>query len=235
MKQPLLFELSSPERVGCSLPELDVPESRLPVDLLREKLPLPELTEREVVQHFTRLSQLNFSVDIGFYPLGSCTMKYNPKMHEDVARFAGFSQVHPLQDQSTVQGALQLMYELQGYLAEITGLPAVSLQPVAGAHGELTGMLIIRACHLARGEGARTTVLVPDSAHGTNPASAAMCGYTVATVPSDQRGNIDVSQLDRLMGDSVAGLMLRMIRVLPVGGRLARCAGNPLPDLGHPG
>jgi glycine dehydrogenase subunit 2 len=208
MMQPLLFELGSPGRAGYSLPELDVPASGLPLDLLREELPLPELTEREVVQHFTRLSQLNFSVDTGFYPLGSCTMKYNPKMHEDVARFAGFTQIHPRQDESTVQGALELMYELQKYLAEITGLPAVSLQPVAGAHGELTGMLIIRAHHLARGEESRTTVLVPDSAHGTNPASAAMCGYRVATLPSDQRGNIDVCELDRLMDQSVAGLML---------------------------
>jgi glycine dehydrogenase subunit 2 len=208
MKQPLLFELSSAGRLGCSLPELDVPESRLPVDLLREELPLPELTEREVVQHFTRLSQLNFSVDTGFYPLGSCTMKYNPKVHEEVASYTGFTQIHPLQGQSTVQGALQLMFELQRYLAEITGLPAVSLQPVAGAHGELTGMLIIRAHHLTHGEAGRTTVLVPDSAHGTNPASAAMCGYRVATIPSDQRGNIDVNELDGLMDQSVAGIML---------------------------
>jgi glycine dehydrogenase subunit 2 len=208
MIQPLLFELSSPGRVGCSLPELDVPASRLPVDLLREDLPLPEVTEREAVQHFSRLSQLNCSVDTGFYPLGSCTMKYNPRMHEEVARYAGFAQIHPWQDESTVQGALQLMYELQKYLGEITGLPAVSLQPVAGAHGELTGMLIIRAHQVARGEEGRTTVLVPDSAHGTNPASAAMCGYRVVTLPSDQRGNIDVRELDRLMDQSVAGLML---------------------------
>jgi glycine dehydrogenase subunit 2 len=127
MTEPLLFELSSPGREGCRLPDLDVPQAALPDDLLREDLPLPELTEREVVQHFTRLSQLNFSVDTGFYPLGSCTMKYNPKMHEDVARYEGFAQIHPWQDESTVQGALQLMYELQEYLAEITGLPAVSL------------------------------------------------------------------------------------------------------------
>jgi len=208
MTEPLLFELSSPGRTGCRLPDLDVPESVLPEDLLRDELPLPELSEREIVQHFSRLSQLNFGVDTGFYPLGSCTMKYNPKMHEDVARYAGFIQIHPWQNELTVQGALQLMYELQEYLAEITGLPAVSLQPVAGAHGELTGMLIIRAYHQSRGDEGRVTVLVPDSAHGTNPASAAMCGYKVVTVPSDARGNIDVEELDRLMDESVAGLML---------------------------
>jgi glycine dehydrogenase subunit 2 len=135
-------------------------------------------------------------------------MKYNPRVHEEVARFGGFARIHPLQDESTVQGALQLMYELQEYLAELTGLPSVSLQPIAGAHGELTGMLIIRAYHLDRGDDRRTVVLVPDSAHGTNPATAAMCGYEVATVPSDSRGNIDVRELDRLMDESVAGLML---------------------------
>jgi len=208
MTEPLLFELSSPGRTGYRLPELDVPEGALPEDLLRDELPLPELSEREIVQHFSRLSQLNFGVDTGFYPLGSCTMKYNPKMHEDVARYAGFTQIHPWQSESTVQGALQLMYELQEYLAEITALPAVSLQPVAGAHGELAGMLIIRAYHQSRGDEGRVTVLVPDSAHGTNPASAAMCGYKVVTVPSDARGNIDVEELDRLMDESVAGLML---------------------------
>jgi len=208
MTEPLLFELSSPGRIGCQLPELDVPEAPLPEELLRQQLPLPELSEREVVQHFTRLSQLNFSVDTGFYPLGSCTMKYNPKLHEEVARLPGFTEIHPWQRESTVQGALQLMYELQQYLAEITGLPGVSLQPIAGAHGELTGMLIVRAYHVHRGDEGRSTVLVPDSAHGTNPATAAMCGYEVLTVPSDERGNIDVHELDRLMDERVAGLML---------------------------
>jgi glycine dehydrogenase subunit 2 len=208
MTAPLLFELSSPGRVGCRLPELDVPEAVLPDSLLRDQLPLPELTEREVAQHFILLSQLNYSVDTGFYPLGSCTMKYNPKMHEEVARYRGFAQIHPWQDESTVQGALRLMYELQELLAEITGLPAVSLQPVAGAHGEVTGMLIIRAYHLERGDEGRRVVLVPDSAHGTNPATAAMCGYEVVTVPSDERGNIDVRELDRLADETVAALML---------------------------
>jgi glycine dehydrogenase subunit 2 len=252
MTQPLLFELSSPGREGCSLPDLDVPESGLPTELLREELPLPELTEREVVQHFTLLSQLNFSVDTGFYPLGSCTMKYNAKMHEEVARYAGFTQIHPRQDESTVQGALQLMYELQNYLAEITGLPAVSLQPVAGAHGELTGMLIVRAHHLAHGDEERTTVLVPDSAHGTNPASAAMCGYRMMTVPSDRRGNIDVDELDRLMDGTVAALMLtnpntlglfeehilQVAEIVHRGGGLVYCDGanmNALLGIAKPG
>ncbi len=208
MTEPLLFELSSPGRVGCRLPDLDVPESPLPEGLIRRELCLPELSEREVVQHFTRLSQINFGVDTGFYPLGSCTMKYNPRLHEDVARLAGFTQIHPSQNESTVQGALQLMFELQRYLAEITGLPGVSLQPVAGAHGELTGMLIIRAYHLERGDEGRSIVLVPDSAHGTNPATAAMCGYRVSAVPSDRRGNIDVRELEELADERVAGLML---------------------------
>ncbi len=208
MTEPLLFELSSPGRVGYRLPDLDVPEAPLPEKFVRQELSLPEVSEREVVQHFTRLSQLNFSVDTGFYPLGSCTMKYNPKLHEDVARLAGFTQIHPSQNESTVQGALQVMYELQKYLAEITGLPGVSLQPIAGAHGELTGMLILRAYHLHRGDEERRIVLVPDSAHGTNPATAAMCGYEVITVRSDERGNIDVDELDRMMDERVAGLML---------------------------
>jgi glycine dehydrogenase subunit 2 len=208
MTEPLLFELSSPGRVGCRLPELDVPEASLPEKYLRQALPLPEVSEREVVQHFTRLSQLNFGVDTGFYPLGSCTMKYNPKLHEEMARLAGFAEIHPWQDEATVQGALQLMYELQQFLAEITGLPGVSLQPIAGAHGELTGMLIVRAYHLHRGDEVRNIVLVPDSAHGTNPATAAMCGYRVLTVPSDTRGNMDVRELDRMMDERVAGLML---------------------------
>lgn len=206
--EPLLFELSSPGRVGVRLPELDVPKVSLPEEFLRNDLTLPEVSEVDVVRHFTHLSQLNYSVDGGFYPLGSCTMKYNPKVNEELARLPGFTQLHPYQDEGTVQGALQLMYELQQYLAEISGLPGVSLQPAAGAHGELTGMLIIRAYHRQGGDMGRTRVLVPDSAHGTNPATAAMCGYSVVTVKSDERGNIDAAELERLMDESVAGLML---------------------------
>ncbi len=252
MTEPLLVELSSPGRVGCRLPELDVPETALPDRFVRQDLPLPEISERQVVQHFTRLSQLNFSVDTGFYPLGSCTMKYNPKLHEDVARLGGFARIHPLQDESTVQGALQLMYELQEYLAELTGLPGVSLQPIAGAHGELTGMLMIRAYHAHRGDDGRRIVLVPDSAHGTNPATAAMCGYEVATVRSDSRGNMDVREVDRLMDETVAGLMLtnpntlglfeehilRVAEIVHEGGGLIYCDGanmNALLAVAKPG
>lgn len=206
--EPLLFELSSPGRKGYSLPEVDVPLMPLPEEYLRGDLPLPEVSEIDVVRHFTRLSQLNLCIDTAFYPLGSCTMKYNPKVNEEVARFAGFAQLHPYQDEATVQGALQLMYELQTYLGEISGLPFVSLQPAAGAHGELTGMLMIRAYHLRRGDEGRNVVLVPDSAHGTNPATATMCGSRVVTVRSDARGNIDVEELARLANHQTAGLML---------------------------
>jgi len=143
--EPLIFELSKPGRTGTSVPDLDVPEAPLPVEHLRDDLPLPEVSEIDVVRHFTRLSQLNHAVDIDFYPLGSCTMKYNPKINELVARFPGFAHLHPLQDPRSVQGILRLMYELQGFLAEIAGFDAVSLQPAAGAHGELTGILIARA------------------------------------------------------------------------------------------
>jgi len=206
--EPLLFELSAPGRKGCRLPELDVPEAPLPAEYLREELPLPEVSELDVVRHFTRLSQLNYSVDTHFYPLGSCTMKYNPKVNEELARLPGFAQIHPYQDEATVQGALQLMYELQAFLGEIAGLPAVSLKPAAGAHGELAGMLMIRAYHRARGEEQRDTVLIPESAHGTNPASAAMCGFRVVAVPSDRRGNIDAEELARVADGKCAGLML---------------------------
>ncbi len=206
--EPLLFEISQPGRGTNYLPELDVPEAPLPEEHLREELPLPDLSEIDVIRHFTRLSQLNFSIDTNFYPLGSCTMKYNPKINEETARLAGFAWLHPYQDESTVQGALRLMYELQELLAEIAGLPAVTLQPAAGAHGELTGMLIIRAYHVHRGEGHRNIVLVPDSAHGTNPATAAMCGYKVVTLKSDARGNIDPAAVHDALDDRIAGLML---------------------------
>src|SRR6266496_4021954 len=149
--EPLIFDLASPGRTGFSLPEVDMDEApELNPNLTRQELDLPELSEIDVTRHFVRLSQKNFSIDTNFYPLGSCTMKYNPKVHEDVARYAGFADLHPFQDASQTQGALQLMYELQGYLAEISGMDAVTLQPAAGAHGELTGVLIIRAYHLNR-------------------------------------------------------------------------------------
>jgi glycine dehydrogenase subunit 2 len=189
-------------------PEPDVPKSPLPEGLVRKDLPLPELAEVDVVRHFVRLSQKNYAVDYGLYPLGSCTMKYNPKINEDMARLPGFALAHPLQPIDTVQGSLALMYELQELLKEITGMGAVSLQPAAGAHGELTGVLIIRAYHKSRGDTKRTKILIPDSAHGTNPASSAMSGYEVVQLPSDKRGNVDLEALKAACDDTVAGLML---------------------------
>jgi len=206
--EPLIFELSKPGRRGVSAPDLDVPEAPLPEELVRQELPLPEVSEVDVIRHFTRLSQLNHAVDIDMYPLGSCTMKYNPKINEVVARLPGFAQIHPLQDPRTVQGALELMYHLQCYLAEIAGFDAVTLQPAAGAHGELTGILIARAYFDSIGDHGRTTVLIPDSAHGTNPATAAMAGFKVVEVKSDKRGNVDIDELRRLAGPDTAALMI---------------------------
>jgi glycine dehydrogenase subunit 2 len=208
--EPLIYEISRPGRVAFSLPELDVPTTPLPTDLTRdpERLGLPEVSELDAVRHFTHLSRLNHSIDSGFYPLGSCTMKYNPKLNENMARLPGFTEVHPLQPEETLQGALQLQYELQNYLAEIAGFDAVTLQPAAGAHGELVGVLTIRAYHQARGDTTRTKILVPDAAHGTNPATAAMCGYQVVTIKSDSRGNVDLAHLSQMAGPDTAGLML---------------------------
>ncbi|MBM4418981.1 MAG: glycine dehydrogenase subunit 2 [Chloroflexi bacterium] len=211
MTDRLLFEISRPGRVGVSLTEPDntvpLPEL-LPGVALREELRLPEVAQLDVVRHFVRLSQKNFSIDTNFYPLGSCTMKYNPKIHEDVVRLDGFAHLHPAQDEDDVQGALRLMAELEGYLAEIAGMKAVSLQPAAGAHGELTGVLIMRAFHRERGDAARRRILVPDSAHGTNPATAAICGYEVTPVRSDERGGVDLGDLASKLGSDVAGLMV---------------------------
>jgi len=208
MTEPLIYELSSPGRVAVTLPEPDVPLSDMPAGLVREDLPLPELSEVDVVRHFVRLSQLNYGVDIGLYPLGSCTMKYNPKLNEDAARLTGFAFSHPLQDPETAQGNLALMYSLQEWLKEIGGFAGVSLQPAAGAHGELTGILIIRAYHQDRGDSNRTKILIPDSAHGTNPASTTMSGMEVIEIPSDERGNIDLAALKEQCDECVAGLML---------------------------
>lgn len=208
MSEPLIYELSTAGRVGVTLPQPDVPHAPMPQDLVREELPLPELSEIDVVRHFVRLSQLNYGVDTGFYPLGSCTMKYNPKVNEDAARLTGFAFSHPLQDPETAQGNLSMMYSLQEWLKEIGGFQGVSLQPAAGAHGELTGILIIRAYQLSRGETERTKILIPDSAHGTNPASTTMSGLDVIEIPSDDRGNIDLEALKKQCGSDVAGLML---------------------------
>ncbi|TAK30056.1 MAG: glycine dehydrogenase subunit 2 [Chloroflexota bacterium] len=211
----LLKELSSPGRRGVILPQMDVPESPLPPEeYLREDLPLPEVSELDVVTHFVRLSNLNYGVDTGFYPLGSCTMKYNPRVNEQIAGMWGFADIHPCQPEETVQGALQLMYELQEYLAEIAGMDATSLQPAAGAQGELTGILMARAHHLGRGDHERTHVIVPDSAHGTNPATAHMAGYEVITLRSDPEGNVDMLHLEEIMGKHVAALMLTLPNTL---------------------
>src|SRR3989337_801659 len=208
MIEPLIYDLSSPGRMGVTLPEPDVPLSPLPAGLTRETLPLPEVAEIDVIRPFVALSPLNHGIATGFYPLGSCTMKYNPKINEDVARLSGFAHTHPLQDPTTVQGNLALMYSVQEWLKEIGGFDGVSLQPAAGAHGELTGILIIRAYHRSRGDLQRNKILVPDSAHGTNPASTTMSGLRVVELPSDARGNVDLEALRKECDDSVAGLML---------------------------
>ena len=205
----LLMDRSVPGRVGTTMVPLDVPEQDLPSDeLLREELEMPELAEGEIVRYFSAISQFNFSIDHNFYPLGSCTMKYNPKLNDEIAALPGFSEIHPLQPESTVQGALKLIYQLQQYLAEITGMAGTSLAPMAGAEGELAGMLISRAYHRARGDTGRTKVLVPDSAHGTNPASAAMAGFQVLSIPSDGNGNSDLDAVRGAAGDDLAAFML---------------------------
>jgi glycine dehydrogenase subunit 2 len=206
--EPLIFELSKPGRRGVRFPASDVPETPLPASLARERLAWPEVSEIDVIRHFTRLSQKNHAIDINFYPLGSCTMKYNPKINEAVARYPGFARLHPYSPESSSQGSLELMFELQDMLAEISGFHAVTLQPAAGAHGELTGCLIIKAWHEQRGDTARTKMLIPDSAHGTNPATAHMAGFQVVTVPSDARGNTDIEKVRELVGPDTAGLMI---------------------------
>jgi hypothetical protein len=210
--QKLIFERSRPGRVACSLPPCDVPEKEaaelIPPGFLRAKDPaLPELYEVDVIRHYTALSRRNFGVDNGFYPLGSCTMKYNPKINEDVARLPGFAKIHPYQSEESVQGALELLYSLQEDLAEITGMDQVSLQPAAGAHGEFTGLMMIRAYHESRGE-TRPKVIVPDSSHGTNPASAAVAGFEIVTIPSNERGLVDLDALRSALGTDTAALML---------------------------
>ena len=211
--QALIFELSTPGRIGYSLPEMDVPEldlnGLLPDGYIRTEEPeLPEVSELDIMRHYTALSRRNHGVDSGFYPLGSCTMKYNPKINENVARFNGFAHVHPLQDESSVQGALELLYDLQEHLIEITGMDEVTLQPAAGAHGEWTGLMMIRAYHEANGDMKRTKVIVPDSAHGTNPASATIAGLETITVKSNEHGLVDLEDLRRVVGEDTAALML---------------------------
>ena len=180
--ESLIFEKGAPGRRAATMTAMDVPteslDSMIPSSMLRkEPAPLPEVSEIEIVRHYTHLSQRNFGVDTGFYPLGSCTMKYNPKINEDMAALPGFARIHPLQPDSTVQGAIQLVYEIERYLAEIASMARVTLQPSAGAHGELTGLMLIKAYHEHNGQGHRNIVLIPDNAHGTNPASATLADY----------------------------------------------------------
>lgn len=210
---PLIFERSKEGRTGYSLPELDVPEEDLQEDLTedyvrKEAADLPEVSELEIMRHYTGLSNRNYGVDTGFYPLGSCTMKYNPKINEDVARMPGFAHIHPYQDPKTVQGALEMMYDLQASLAEITGMHAFTLQSAAGAQGEWSALMMIRAYHEARDDYQRTKVIVPDSAHGTNPASAAVAGFDAVTVKSNEKGLVDIEDLRRVVGTDTAALML---------------------------
>ena len=212
-QMPLIFEISKEGRIGYSLPEMDVPEEQIetliPEEYIRtEEAGLPEVSELDIMRHYTDLSKRNHGVDSGFYPLGSCTMKYNPKINEDIARLPGFAHLHPLQDESTVQGSLELMYDLMQSLKEITGMDEVTLQPAAGAHGEWTGLMMIRAYHEANGDYNRTKVIVPDSAHGTNPASAVVAGFETITVKSDENGLVDIEDLKRVVGPDTAALML---------------------------
>ena len=205
-EERLLIEQSRPGRSGVDLPK---PKGRaLRTGMApRDKVGLPEVSEPQVIRHFTRLSQKNYAIDSGMYPLGSCTMKHNPRQNEKIARFPGFAMIHPIQPEYTVQGALELMHRLQSWLAKLSGLPAVTLTPAAGAHGELAGMMVIRCAHDAKGK-ARKVVLVPDSAHGTNPATAAMCGYTIQTIPSNRDGHVDVDAFKAALNEDVAAFML---------------------------
>lgn len=208
MAEPTIFELSSPGRAGVSFPDADVPRSPLPGNFVRQELPLPELSELDVIRHFMHLSSVNYSIDGGFYPLGSCTMKYNPKVNEEAARLPGFAFTHPLQPIETIQGNLALIHTLQEWLKEISGFVGISLQPAAGAQGELVGVMIIRAYHQSRQDTKRTKILIPDSAHGTNPASSAMSGFEIVNLPTDKDGNVDLEALKVVCDDTIAGIML---------------------------
>jgi glycine dehydrogenase subunit 2 len=250
LNEKLLFEHSDPGRKGYSLPRLDVPPVRLPSALVREEVSgFPEISEVDVVRHFTRLSTWNYGVDSGFYPLGSCTMKYNPKVNEVAARTPGMAAAHPSTPDHLSQGALALMHDLQQDLAEISGFPAVTLQPAAGAHGELAGMLMIRAWHEAQGN-SRKKVLIPDTAHGTNPASAALCGYEVVPIASD--GVLSAAAVAAAMDGEVAALMItnpntlglfeaqisEICQIVHEGGGLVYCDGanlNALMGIARPG
>ncbi|NLU52184.1 MAG: aminomethyl-transferring glycine dehydrogenase subunit GcvPB [Clostridiaceae bacterium] len=209
----LIFEKSVEGRTGYSLPPNDVPQVDINAlfgeEILRKtELNIPEVSEVDVIRHYTNLSRRNFGVDSGFYPLGSCTMKYNPKINEDIAALDGFAQMHPLQNPISSQGCLEVLYRMDKYLAEILGMERVTLQPAAGAQGEMTGLMIIKAYHMSRNDHKRVKIIVPDSSHGTNPASAAVVGFDVVQIPSDERGLVDINALEAILDDTVAGLML---------------------------
>lgn len=209
----LIFELSKPGRKAYSLPALDVEEkaldSLIPAEFLTDKeLNFPEVSEVDVIRHYTNLSNKNYGLDKGFYPLGSCTMKYNPKINEDVVKYDGFANVHPFQAESCIQGSLQVMYELERSLCEIGGMDSFTLHPAAGAHGEITGIMLIKAYHDKNGDTKRNKIIVPDSAHGTNPATAAMAGYSIVEIKSTENGLVDLEALKAAVGEDTAGLML---------------------------
>lgn len=212
MSEPLLFEISEKNRTGFTLPELDIPEKPLsdilPKNTCRQEEPdLPEISESEVMRHFIHLSNLNHHVDKGFYPLGSCTMKYNPKINEKLASLPGYTEIHPFQNQEDIYGAIQLMGELSNYLKTISGLDGITLQPSAGSQGELTGIKIMRAYHEDRGN-PRKIILIPDSAHGTNPANVTVCGYSLIQVKSNEKGLVDTDDLREKLNQDVAGFMV---------------------------
>ncbi len=207
MEESLLWETGKKGRVGFSLPPCEFPEAEIPQEMARQNLPLPELSEVDVVRHYTRLSQWNFGVDTGTYPLGSCTMKYNPKINETVASRPEFAGVHPFFPEDMIQGPLRLMYHLGEMLKEITGLDGVTLQPAAGAHGEYTGIRIMYAYHKKKGR-PRSKILIPDTAHGTNPASSAICGYETIKIASNKQGILSSADVEKFMDEDTAGIMV---------------------------
>src|SRR5256885_1239863 len=207
LEEPLLFEIGSTEQPGVDFAALPKRASRIGGLERTRPIGLPGLSEPEAVRHYTRLSRQNYAIDLGLFPLGSCTMKHNPRLNEKVARLPGFADVHPLQPQETVQGALQVVNELAFWLCKLTGMPAVAMSPKAGAHGELCGLLAIRAALEARGD-ARSVILVPESAHGTNPATAAFCGYAVENIPATPEGRVNLDALKARLGPDVAGMMI---------------------------
>ena len=206
--EKLIFEIGTPRRSGVDFPKLKGVKSRLGSMARTDEIGLPGLSEPEAMRHYVRLSQKNYAIDMGVYPLGSCTMKHNPRLNEKMARLPGFADLHPLQPRGTVQGALELMDELSHWICTLTGMPVVAMSPKAGAHGELCGMMAIRAALDAKGAGHKRRVLVPESAHGTNPATAVLCGFSIDTIPANDAGRVDMEALRAKIGDDVAGIML---------------------------